>query len=159
MDPPLYTARIGESHCLVTGVPYDVLVDRIMEFTVRAAVARSVEESRWEDEELRRKGLGAIQLIRDGRAIWADRASFEGELAEARVECVEDRFMVANECDPLLYERLDDDLCSRWEAAGYRTPSLRDNMKKLFTELQRDASDRAADARNGLVDEIMTHRR
>ena len=152
---PLYVARIGESHRLADGVSYPALLNRIMEFTIRAALARSVDECEWEQDELRRRGLDAIQIFRDGKAIWADSAAFEHELTEARRERVEQRFRDANEADPALYLRLDDDLRARWRAAGYETPSLASDMKKIFAELERDAAERAEVARQSLIGELL----
>ncbi len=155
MNKPLYAARIGESHRLADGVTYAALLNRIMEFTIRAALARSVDECEWEHDELRRRGLGAIQIFRDGKAIWADSAAFEEELAEARRERIEERFTDANEAAPALYERIDDDLRVRWRAAGYQTPSLATDMKRIFAELEREAAERAEVARDSLVGELL----
>jgi hypothetical protein len=154
MDPR-YSTRIGESYCLSEDVSYEVLLQRIMEFTVRAAVARSIDESEWEHEELRRKGLSALQIVRNGKAVWLDQETFEGELAEARREHIESGFKEANELDPSLYQELDNDLRARWRSAGYETPSLITDMKKLFAELQRDAAHRIAGAMEDLIREIM----
>lgn len=158
MSKPLYSARIGDSYCLATGVAYEGLLDRIMEFIIRAAVARSAEESDWEHEELRRGGLQAIQIYRDGKAVWTDPDAFEKELVEARREGIERRFCALNELDSLLCHQIDSDLQDRWTDAGYRTPSLQFDMKRLFLELQRDATDRAHDARHGLLDDIMSRK-
>ncbi|HEY6325660.1 MAG TPA: hypothetical protein VIW73_03965 [Candidatus Cybelea sp.] len=155
MNKALYAARVGESHCIADGVTYDVLLNRIMEFTIRAALARVVDECDWEHDALRRNGIGAIQIFRDGKAVWADSAMFEQEMAEARREHIEDRFIRSNEADPPLYERIDRDLRARWRAAGYETPSLADNMKTIFAELERDASERAEVAKESLVSELL----
>jgi len=155
MEPVCYSVRIGESHCIAEGVPYDALLDRIVEFTIRAAVARSADESEWEHEELRRKGLTALQLFRNRRAVWDDRAIFEAELAEARRENVGERFEAANELDPTLCADLDRDLRARWRRAGYEVPCLQHEMKVLFSELERDAADRATRAREGLLGDVL----
>jgi|SRR5579862_5387556 len=155
MNPTRYTVRIGESHCIAEGTCYTALLDRIVEFTARAAVARSVDESEWEHEELRRKGLDALAVFRNERAIWDDPSTFETELAEARRERACTRFRSGNELDAAFYEELDRDLCARWLRAGYNVPSLRHEMKRLFTELERDAAERAAEAREGLLGEIL----
>jgi len=152
---PLYAARIGESHRLADDVSYAALLNRIMEFTIRAALARSVDECDWEHDLLRRRGLGAIQIFRNGKAIWADTAAFEQELAEARRERIEERFREANEADPALCLRLDEDLRARWRAAGYETPSVANDMKKIFTELEREAAECAEAARESLVGELL----
>ncbi len=150
----LYSARIGESHSLGENIAYQVLLLRIVEFTVRAALARCVDESEWEHELLRTKGLEALEIFRDGRAVWSDRPLFEAERAEARRER-DSRFEERNELDPSLYKRLDRDLRVAWRRAGYETPSLLREMKKLFVELESDATDRATGAREGLVVEIL----
>jgi hypothetical protein len=80
---------------------------------------------------------------------------FADELAEARREDVERRFRAENELDPAFYERLNDDLRARWRRLGYETPSLRDDMKALFWQLERDAAERAADARKRLLAEFV----
>jgi hypothetical protein len=151
----LYSARVGESHFFAERVGYEELVNRIIEFTVRAAVARSIDASDWEQDELRRGGLRALQIFKGAKAVWADAEAFEGALDEARRERIEDRFKQTNSADPEFYERLDHDLIDRWRLAGYRTPSLAYNMKTLFLELERDAADRAETARASLVGEIL----
>jgi hypothetical protein len=155
VNRPLYAARIGESHRLADGVSYAALLNRIMEFTIRAALARSVDECDWEHDLLRRRGLGAIQIFRNGKAIWADSAAFEQELAEARRERIEERFREANDADPALCRRLDEDLRARWRAAGYETPSVANDMKKIFSELEREAAECAEAARESLVGELL----
>ena len=155
MASPRYSARVGESLRIVEGVSYDALLKSIMEFTARAAVARSIDEVTWEQEQLRHSGIGAIQLFRDGKALWSDAATFEAELQEARREHVTTRFQRSNEVDPAFYERLDRDLRARWRQAGYESPTLLTDMKRLFAELERDAADRAASARELLAAEIV----
>ena len=155
MNEALYSARVGESHFFADRVGFDELVNRIVEFTIRAAVARSVDESSWEQEELRRGGLRTIQIFRGGKAIWADSHAFESELGEARREGIQERFERANAVDPEVYERLDQSLIDRWRRAGYDTPSLASNMKALFDEVGREATDRAESAREDLVVEIL----
>lgn len=155
MNSPRYSARIGESHCIADDVTYDMLLNRIMEFTIRAALARCVDECDWEHDELRRRGIGAVQLFRDGKAIWSDFAAFERELTEARREQIEERFLRSNDADPALYQRLDEDLRARWRSLGYHSPSLAKDMKKILTELERDALERAEVARESLVAELL----
>lgn len=155
MNSPIYSARVGESHCIADRVTYGALLNRIVEFTIRAALARTVDECDWEHDELRRKGIGAIQIFRNGKAVWADSAAFERELAEARREQIEERFRRTNEADPALHQRLDHDLRARWRAAGYESPSLAKDMKKIFAELERDASARAEIARESLAAELL----
>jgi hypothetical protein len=149
-----YSARIGESCPIAEQLPYEALLCRIMEFTIRAALARSVDESEWEHEELRRKGLRALQIFRAGKAVWADEADYQEQLSETRREG-DTRFERTNESDPALYERLDTDLRARWRCVGYETPSLISDMKKLFAEIERDATERAQGAREGLVAELL----
>lgn len=155
MNPTRYTVRIGESHCIAEDICYAELLDRVVEFTTRAAVARSTDESEWEHEELRRKGLDALQVFRNERAVWDDASTFEAELAEARRERACTRFKSGNELDAAFYDALDRDLRARWLRAGYKVPSLRHDMKRLFLELERDAAERAAHAREGLLSEIL----
>jgi hypothetical protein len=155
MSPARYSVRIGEAHCIGADITYQTLLARVMEFTCRAAVARSEDESEWEHEQLRRSGLGALQLFRNGKAIWDNPETFDDELAEARrAECAR-RFRAQNELDTAFYERFDGDLRARWRRLGYETPSLRDDMKLLFWQLERDAAERAADARKRLLAEFV----
>lgn len=130
---------------------YDALLARVMELTVRAAVARSADESEWEHEQLRRNGLSVLQLSRDDKALWDDSQTFAEELAEARREDDERRFQARNVLDPDFYETFDRDLRARWRRLGYETPSLSKDMKPLFLELERDISDRAIDARERIL--------
>jgi hypothetical protein len=155
MKGPLYSARIGESLCIADDVPYEALLRHIIEFTARAAVARSIDENDWEHEELRRRGLSVLQIFRNGKAVWTDPGGFEAELSEARREGIEQRFNDCNELDSELYLRLDETLRKTLCRAGYNVPSLLTDMKKLFVELERDAADHAAGAREGLVAEIL----
>lgn len=155
MKAPRYSARIGESLCIAENAPYESLLKQIVEFTARAAVARSINEDDWEGQELRRKGLAALQIFREGRAIWLDRDGFESELEEARRENIEPRFRERNELDPKLYTELDRNLRELWRRAGYMAPSLLKDMKELFLELERDAVDQALEAREGLVSDIL----
>jgi hypothetical protein len=122
---------------------------------IRAALARYLDECDWEHDELRRNGIGALQIFRDGKALWADSLTFQRELAEAQREHVEDRFRRTNEADPALHRRLDDDLRARWRAAGYESPSLANDMKTIFCELERDAAEHAEVARESLVAELL----
>jgi hypothetical protein len=155
MKPALYSACIGDSVRVAESIPYETLIRQLIEFTARAAVARSIDESDWEHEELRRKGLSGIQLFQNGKAVWTDRKNFEEALAEAQREQIEARFKKANKLNAALYDRLDKDLRARWCKAGYKVGSLFDDMKGLFTELERDARDRAAGAREDLVGDVL----
>jgi hypothetical protein len=153
--PARYTARMEESVNIAEDVAYERLSTGILEFTVRAAIARSEDDSEWEHEELRRRGLSGIQIFRNGKAIWTDRDTFETELAEARRSKCEGRFDERNELDPTFLEELDRNLRQRWRLAGYDVASLLGSMKALFSELESDARDRIADARQALTDEIL----
>jgi hypothetical protein len=159
MDLDRYSAQIGESCCIAQRETYETLLTRIVEFSVRAAVARSVDESEWEHEQLRRRGLSALQIVRNGKAVWEDRVAYDAELAEARRERIDERFEAANEVDAGLYKKLDADLRSRWRRMGYATPTLGHNMRCLFEELVRDATDRADDARERLLEELISSQR
>lgn len=132
-------------------MPYETLLLGVMAFVVRAAVARAADESNWEQEQLRRNGLGALQFSRDDKALWDDTQTFAEELAEACREGVGPRFQAQNELDPAFYEQLDNDLRARWRGLGYEAPSLRDDMKPLFLELQRDVADAASHARERVL--------
>jgi hypothetical protein len=146
---------MSESYCIAEDATYDTLLRRLVEFTVRAAVARCVDENDWEHELLRREGLRALQIYHNGKAAWDDAVSFEAERAEARREHIASKFDAGNELDSDVYTNLDRDLCARWQRAGYQTPSLLHDMKHLFSAIERDASARANEARNGLLDELL----
>ena len=143
--PARYTARMEESVNIAEDVAYERLSTGILEFTVRAAIARSEDDSEWEHEELRRRGLSGIQIFRNGKAIWTDPDIFETELAEARRSKCESRFDERNELDPTFLEELDRNLRQRWRLAGYEVSSLLGSMKALFSELESDVKDRVAD--------------
>jgi hypothetical protein len=127
------------------GVPYDGLVDLVLEFVLRAAIAEASDAFEWEHEELRRAGLCAIEFFRDGRALWWDRESFEAEAAEGE----------RNQLDVAFFERLDGDLRARLRRAGYDVPSLIAGMKPLYHEIAADVADRCAGARQNLLTEIL----
>jgi hypothetical protein len=156
MSVDRYSVRMSESYCIAEDATYDMLLTRLVEFTVRAAVARCVDETEWEHELLRREGLGALQIYHNGKAAWDDAASFEAERAEACREHIASKFDASNELNADVYVKLDRDLCARWQRAGYQTPSLLHDMKQLFAAIERDASARANDARNGLLDELLS---
>ncbi len=150
-----YTARIADRIVIVEDAAYADLLKSIVRFTVEGAVARSADRGAWEHDELRRNGLYAIEVARNGRAIWCDRDDFEKELAEARRERAEALFKAANELEPDFCNRLDADLRTCWRSAGYDAPSLVHEMRALFAELEADAGDRAADAQAGFVGEVV----
>jgi hypothetical protein len=147
-----FTARIEPSIILATDVSYATLLDTIVLFTLDAAVARSSDDARWEQETLRKKGLSALELSRNGRAIWNDAQIFESEL---KAECDAAEFLAGNQLDPEVFRRLDRDLRRLWRRAGYEAPSLAHDMKTLFIELEADIRESAAGARSAFVDEIV----
>jgi hypothetical protein len=158
MNSARYTARIGNS-VIAEDASYESLLAGIQAFAVRAAIARSTDESEWEHEELRRRGIGGLEIFRNEKALWIDRECFEAELEEAKREQVEERFSATNELDPAFLEKLDRDLREQWRLAGYEVHSLSENMKALFVELESDAKERAAGAREALLEEILNSSR
>src|SRR5215469_4938723 len=86
-----YAARIG-SRCIASEVPYYGLLSRIVECTVRGAIARSIGEGEWEYDLLRRDGISSLEIFRDRKAVWVDSESFMEALAEARREHLEANF-------------------------------------------------------------------
>jgi len=126
-----------------------------MEFTVRAAMARSRDDADWEQDELRRSGLACLQLFRNGKAIWSDPEAYRTELDEAIREHVEERFKERNDLDPELNRRLDRDVRERWRSVGYNAPSVMLCMKELFNELERDLADRANRAMERLLNDVL----
>lgn len=143
-----YSVRVGEACCIGIEMQYEVLLLRIMEFTMRAAIAKSADDSEWEHEQLRKHGIGALQVFRSGKALWESAPIFNEELAEAQREGIPERFQAENELDTEFFARLDRDLCVRWSHLGYHAESLRGDMKVLFSQLERDASQRADAARS-----------
>lgn len=134
---------------------YDLMLARVMEFTMRAAIARSSDESEWEHEQLRKHGIDALQIFRNGKALWDSVPIFYDELTEARREGAAEPFEARNELDPEFYVRLDRDLRARWCRLGYHAESLRADMKALFSELEHDAKQRAAGARERLFTDFV----
>jgi hypothetical protein len=154
----LFSARISPSAPIADSVEYDTLLERIAEYTLRAAFAHATDQHDWDQEELRRNGLRALELFHNGRAVWRDRIAYEQSLAEVTLTGDYPRFERANELDPELCERLDRDLCERWRLAGYLVPSLALDMKKLFCELEADAADCARAAREELMSNLLSGR-
>ncbi|MBV8153598.1 MAG: hypothetical protein JOY98_04215 [Candidatus Eremiobacteraeota bacterium] len=154
MEAYRYTARIG-SGSIAEDLSYAKLLERTLEFVLRAAVAKAIDEFAWEQEELRRSGLRAIEFVRDGKAIWWDAEAFELEQKEAWRERIAKRFSETNELDSGFFVRLDRDLRDKLRRAGYEVPSLVSNMRDLFREVGADATDRSAEARERLVGEIL----
>jgi hypothetical protein len=158
----LFSARISQSVCIAESVDYDTMLERIAEYTLRAAFAHGADQHDWDQEELRRKGLRALELFHNDRAVWRDPVAYEQSLAEDTLTGDYPRFERANELDPELTERIDRDLTERWRLAGYLVPSLALDMKKLFSELEADAADCAREAREVLMSNLLsgrTHRR
>lgn len=148
MDSARYSVRVGETCWIGVDMAYRVLLVHLMEFTMRAAIAKSADESEWEHEQLRKHGIGALQVFRSGRAVWDSAPIFNEELDEARREGCAVQFRAQNELDPEFYARLDRDLRARWRRLGYCAESLRGDMKALFSELEHEATRRVVDARN-----------
>ena len=92
MSATLYTVHIGEHHCFARGVTYEAMLRLIVERTVRAALARSIDSSNWEDEQLRHKGLASFQICQGSKAIWSDPVLFCEELAASRELNVDEAF-------------------------------------------------------------------
>lgn len=156
MPQDRYSARIGESRCIAQDLPYEELVSKIVEFTARAAMARSRDDSDWEQDQLRRGGLACLQLFRNGKAVWNDPDTFHTELHEVCREHVEARFKDLNQLDPELYSQLELDVRARWRRIGYQTKNLMLSMRKLYNELERDFADRADRAMGLLLEEILS---
>jgi hypothetical protein len=155
MERDRYTARIAGSLAIAEDAPYPVLLANIIRSTLEAAIACAADRDEWEHRELRRKGLSALEIARNGKAIWQDRGDFEAELAEAQREGVQAAFEDANELHPGFLELLDADLRERWKRAGYDTPSLVTNMRALFSELEADAHERETHALMGFLGEVV----
>jgi hypothetical protein len=154
MKAALYSARIGDSCSLGDDISYDALLAAIVDFTIAAAKARCVDDCDWEHEELRRKGLAALQVFRNGKALWCDSIAWDEEVAEARRERSLEEFEQRNEFDANFYDALNCELLTRWRHAGYAVRSLQHCMRTLFAELERDAAERASEARAKLFGEL-----
>jgi hypothetical protein len=150
-----YSVRIGEGHSIGVRMSYPALLACLVEFTLRAAIARSADESCWEHEELRRHGLAAVQVFRNARAVWDDPHTFNEEINEARRTRAALRFRASNELDPGFFERLDCDLRAQWRRMGYESPSMRTTMKALFGELERDVATRTEAAREDMLVDLL----
>jgi len=141
---------------LAENVTYHELLDRLLEFMVRAAIGEAIDKFDWEQEELRRSGLRAIEFARDGKALWWDRAAFENELAEELRDGTLDRFLAHNEVDADFFDRADNELGARLSGKGYKVPTLQGDLKKLYEEIAADLSDRLTAAQEGLVTEVLS---
>lgn len=155
----VYSVRIAPSARVAENVSYEQLLNEIVAYTVRAAFARAFDRHDWEQEEFRRRGLRAIELFHDGRAVWRDRLCFEdlsdesarpGVCSEAAAT-----FEKCNELDPSQFERLDRDLCRRWRDSGYLVQSVALDMKALFDEIEADLRARVEEVREELITEIV----
>jgi hypothetical protein len=151
----LYSARVSRSASIAEDVDYVTLLQRIAEYTLRAAFARAADRHDCDQENLRLKGLRAIELFHDGRAIWQDRVAFEQLRADAAAGGGQSAFEQANELDLDFVPRIDRDLRERWRVGGYLVPSLALDMKKLFSELEADALDSASNAQSLLLSELL----
>lgn len=154
--PQRFTARIGHGVSIAEDVTYCELVDRILEFVVRAAIARANDRSSWEEEEVRRQGLQRIEFAKDGKALWCDAGAFAAEEAEANREGASKLFLSRNECGERFLQTLDLDVRTRLRNAGYSTASLLAEMNEIYREIAGDASDRSLQANEALIDEIMS---
>lgn len=152
-----YTARIGHGVSIAEDVTYDELVDRVLEFVVRAAISRANDDCCWEEDELRRQGLRAVEFLRDGRALWWDCNAFEAESRAAKRARSEKQFAVQNELGESFYRMLAEDLRERFRRVGYSASELFTDMKDIFREIAADASDRTIQAKESLVAEICNH--
>jgi hypothetical protein len=156
----VYTVRIAASAPFGEDLPYDRLVDGMVEYILRAAFARADDQEDWEHDELRRKGLGAVELFHNGRAVWEDRPAFEQARREFvlpdRPSDAADAFDTRNELAPEILARLNLDLSRRWRQSGYLVYSLTLDMKGLFEQLEDDLRARVREAREDLVGEILS---
>ncbi|HEY5427210.1 MAG TPA: hypothetical protein VIJ77_11720 [Candidatus Tumulicola sp.] len=134
-------------------------MDSMVEYILRAAFARAFDQEDWEHDELRRKGLGAVELFHNGRAVWEDRPAFERARREFvlpdRPSDAAGAFETRNELAPEMFARLDRDLSRRWRQSGYLVYSLTPDMKRLFKQLEDDLRARVREAREDLVGEIL----
>ena len=150
-----YEARIDEAVVVARDASYETLVRTIAEYMLRGAIARAADRCTWEHERIRREGLHALEVFRNGRAIWCDELAFQSERPPAEDPRAREAFDRANELDTALCARLDSDLQSWWRRRGYDPGSLLTDARTLFSELERDAADRASDAREGFLQEIL----
>jgi hypothetical protein len=156
MQRQRYTARIGHGVSIAEDVPYDDLVNRVLEYVLRAAIAKAADQFTWEEEELRRNGLYGIEFAREAKALWWNRSEFQAERDEALREGCNGRFLSSNELDAEFIATLDVDVRERLRRAGYSIPSLLTDMKELYQQIASEASDRTMQAREALVAEILT---
>lgn len=150
-----YTARLAEGGSIAENVAYGELVTRVLQAIIEAALAKASDRFSWEQEQLRRNGLRAIEFARDGRALWSDREVFDAEEAGAARGRVRGRFAAENEMDGNFLKKLDYDLRQRLQRAGYATGPVTANMRKVFEQIACEAEERSARAQRQLLDEIV----
>lgn len=150
-----YTAKIAGGVTIAENVTYDDLATRVLDFILRAAIAVSIDSFEWEHEKLRREGLQGIDFFAGERALWFEEDNFAVEKAGAKRTGCQTRFLSKNEFDTAFLTSLDEVLRTRLARAGYASPSLIANMKKLFQEISDDVKDRSAQAQRELVAEIL----
>jgi hypothetical protein len=150
-----YSAQISPSAQIAENVCYQTLLERIFEYTLRSALARANDRHDWEQDQLRRRGLGAIELLHNGRAVWQDRGAFEQFLSDETRTGTIAQFERDNELNAELLERVDRDLRECWRRAGYMVSDLCSDMKKLFAELESEEADRARGADEAFVAEVL----
>ena len=114
----LFSARISPSACIAESVDYDTLLEQIAEYTLRAAFAHAVDQHDWNQEELRRKGLRALELFHNGRAVWRDRVAFEESQAE--VDALRGIWPVLTEPTSSIRSWRSASIETSWNAGGWR---------------------------------------
>lgn len=150
-----YTAKIAGGVTIAENVTYDELATRMLDFILRAAIALSIDSFEWEHEKLRREGLQGIEFFVGEKALWLDRDCFDIEKESAKRAGYHTRFLARNEFVEGFLATLDSDVRERFARAGYATPPLIADMKKLFREISDDLKDRSAQAQQALVTEIL----
>jgi hypothetical protein len=150
-----YSAQISPSAHIAENVSYETLLERILEYTLRSALARANDRHDWEQDQLRCRGLRVIELFHNGRAVWQDRAAFEEFLSDETRTGTIVQFERDNEVNVELLERVERDLRERWRCAGYMVSDLCSDMKKLFAELEADGADRERGATEAFVAEVL----
>jgi len=155
VEPRKYSAGIAGGIVIAENVTYDELLTRLLDFVSRAAVARAIDEFDWEQEEVLRNGLRAIDFFLGDKALWWDSDAFNTEKEGTRRNGAGERFLEKNELDARFLKKIDADLRGHLKRAGYVTPSLISSMKPLYKDISSDLSDRSAQAQKALVAEIL----